>query len=288
MQSISIVIPAKNEETGLMQILPELRKYLPDSEVLVVNDGSTDKTAEIAAELGARVISHPFSMGNGAAIKTGARNASGKLICFMDADGQHRPEDIPALMESLEKGFDMVVGARVKSGQACALRGLGNRFYNWFSSLIVGHQIEDLTSGFRLVKAAKFREFLSLLPNKFSYPTTVTMAFFRAGYSVGYVPIIAPARLGESHLNVWRDGIRFLLIIFKIGTLYSPLKIFLPVAFVQFLLGLGYYLFTFVTDGRFNNMSALMFTSAVTVFLIGLVSEQITSLAFKGTGNIGD
>jgi len=288
MQSISIVIPAKNEETGLMQILPELRKYLPDSEVLVVNDGSTDKTAEIAAELGARVISHPFSMGNGAAIKTGARNASGKLICFMDADGQHRPEDIPALMESLEKGFDMVVGARAKSGQAGALRGLGNRFYNWFSSLIVGYQIEDLTSGFRLVKAAKFREFLSLLPNKFSYPTTVTMAFFRAGYSVGYVPIIAPARLGESHLNVWRDGIRFLLIIFKIGTLYSPLKIFLPVAFVQFLLGLGYYLFTFVTDGRFTNMSALMFTSAVTVFLIGLVSEQITSLAFKGTGNIGD
>jgi len=288
MQSISIVIPAKNEETGLMQILPELRKYLPDSEVLVVNDGSTDKTAEIAAELGARVISHPFSMGNGAAIKTGARNASGKLICFMDADGQHRPEDIPALMESLEKGFDMVVGARAKSGQSGALRGLGNRFYNWFSSLIVGYQIEDLTSGFRLVKAAKFREFLSLLPNKFSYPTTVTMAFFRAGYSVGYVPIIAPARLGESHLNVWRDGIRFLLIIFKIGTLYSPLKIFLPVAFVQFLLGLGYYLFTFVTDGRFNNMSALMFTSAVTVFLIGLVSEQITSLAFKGTGNIGD
>jgi len=288
MQSISVVIPAKNEEKGLKQLLPELHKYLPGSEILVINDGSTDKTAAIASELGARVISHPFSMGNGAAIKTGARHAEGKIICFMDADGQHRPEDIPSLLSKLDQGFDMVVGARAKSDQAGALRGFGNQFYNWFSSLIVGHKIEDLTSGFRLVKAAKFKEFLSLLPNRFSYPTTITMAFFRAGYSVGYMPIIAPERLGKSHLNVWRDGVRFLLIIFKIGTLYSPLKIFLPVAFVQFLLGLGYYLFTFATDGRFTNMSALMFTSSVTVFLIGLVSEQITSLAFKGTGNIGE
>lgn len=288
MQSISIVIPAKNEDKGLAKLLPELSKYFPDSEILVINDGSTDKTAEIATDLGALVISHPFSMGNGAAIKTGARHARGKLICFMDADGQHRPEDIPTLMAELGQGFDMVVGARAKSGQAGALRGFGNRFYNWFSSLIVGHRIEDLTSGFRIVKASKFREFLSLLPNKFSYPTTITMAFFRAGYSVGYVPIISPARIGKSHLNVWRDGVRFLLIIFKIGTLYSPLKIFLPVAFVQFLLGLCYYMFTFITEGRFTNMSALMFTSAVTVFLIGLVSEQITSLAFKGTGIAND
>lgn len=281
MTTISVVIPAKNEELGLADLLPGIVKVLPEAEVIVVDDGSTDRTAEIAQKNGAKVVSHPESIGNGGAIKSGARAARGEILCFLDADGQHQPKDLIRLLEQLESGFDMVVGAREPGSQASPLRGIGNGFYNKFSSLIVGRKILDLTSGLRVVKGDKFREFLYLLPNKFSYPTTITMAFFRSGYSVGYAPIHALERKGKSHLRIWRDGIRFLIIIFKIATLYSPLKVFIPVAFAQFVIGCSYYLYTFIEHNRFTNMSALMLTSAVTVFLIGLVSEQITTLMYK-------
>ncbi len=252
-------------------------------EVIVVNDGSTDKTADIASSTGAKVINHPYSKGNGATIKTGARAASGEVIIFMDADGQHAPEDIPRLLAKLTKGFDMVVGARQKGSQASVGRSIANKFYNKFASYMTGHKIEDLTSGFRAVNAEKFRQFISLLPNGFSYPTTSTMAFFRAGYSVSYEPIHAAQREDESnsHINIVKDGIRFLLIIFKVGTLYSPLKLFLPIAASVFLTGLSYYGFTYFTAGRFTNMSALMFTTSLIIFMVGLVSEQITSLMYQ-------
>lgn len=280
-KSISIVLPAKNEAAAIGPVVSELRSLYAHAEIIVVDDGSDDATAECARAAGALVVSHPYSQGNGAAIKTGARHASGDIICFMDADGQHRPADIARLLERLDAGFDMAVGARKQASQASFLRGIGNGFYNWFASLMVGQKIEDLTSGMRAVRAAKFRQFLHLLPNKFSYPTTITMAFFRSGYPVAYVPIVAEQRIGKSHLNIVRDGIRFLIIIFKVGTLYSPLKIFLPIALFQFLLGFGYYLYVFLDSGRFTNMAALLLTSSVTVFLIGLVSEQITTLIFK-------
>ncbi len=282
MQSLSVVIPAKDEEKGLEMLLPRLRQLHPNAEIIVVDDGSTDNTAGLSQALGASVISHPYSQGNGAAIKTGARNASGELLCFMDADGQHDPSDIERMLEVLDRNsFDMVVGARDSESQASMFRGLGNGFYNRFASLIVGQKVEDLTSGFRLVKARKFREFLSLLPNKFSYPTTITMAFFRSGYPVAYIPIKAAKRIGKSHLRIWRDGVRFLLIIFKVGTLYSPLKIFLPISLLHFLLGIGYYTYTFVTVSRFTNMSALLLTSSIIMFLMGLISEQITTLTYS-------
>ena len=127
-----------------------------------------------------------------------------------------------------------------------------------------------------------FREFLHLLPNGFSYPTTSTMAFFRSAYPVAYVPIPVAQRVGQgSHIRLLRDGIRFLLIIFKIATLYSPLKLFVPVSGGFFLIGLAYYAWTFATMGRFTNMSTLLFSAAVIVFLIGLVSEQITALTYR-------
>ena len=278
---LSIVLPAKNESAAVGSVITQLREAHPQAEIILVDDGSTDDTAEIASNAGARVISHPYSKGNGAAIKTGARAAVGAYICFMDADGQHKAEDVGRLLQKSGEGYDMVVGARSKKSQASPTRALGNRLYNWFASMMVGQEVEDLTSGMRVVKADLFREYLHLLPNRFSYPTTITMAFFRSGYSVGYLPIEADKRLGKSHLSVWKDGIRFLLIIFKIGTLYSPLKIFLPVAALQFSLGLSYYLYTFVTVGRFTNMSALLFTTSVIVFLMGLISEQITSLTYS-------
>lgn len=279
-RKISIILPAKNEAKGLTKLLNQIIALYPDTEVLVVNDGSTDDTTKVSEQAGAKVITHPYSMGNGAAIKTGARQATGNILVFMDADGQHRPEEISGLLKSLDNGFDMVVGARSVSGQASFSRLAANSVYNKLASWMVGRNIPDLTSGFRAVKADKFREFLHLLPNGFSYPTTITMSFFRAGYSVAYFNISAQKREGKSHVNPLKDGIRFLLIIFKIGTLYSPLKLFFPISALHFILGFGYYIYTYSNFGRFTNMSALLLTTSVIIFLIGLISEQITSLLY--------
>jgi glycosyltransferase involved in cell wall biosynthesis len=278
---ISVILPAKNEAEGLQRTLPVLRERFPDAEVIVVDDGSTDATAGVAAGHGARVLSSPYSMGNGAAIKRGARAANGDILVFMDADGQHDPGLIQQLLDKLDAGFDMAVGARDSSGQANAGRGAANAFYNRLASWMTGHRIADLTSGFRAVRADRFREFLHLLPNGFSYPTTSTMAFFRSAYPVAYVSIPVAKRIGtSSHIRPLRDGLRFLLIIFKIATLYSPLKLFAPAAVVFFLTALGYYAFTFLTQHRLTNMSMLLFSASVIIFLIGLVSEQITSLTY--------
>ncbi len=279
---LSIILPAKNEAEGLRRTLPAIRQHCPDAELIVVDDGSTDATTEVAAEHGASVLASPYSMGNGAAIKRGARAARGDVLLFMDADGQHDPAHIPALLEQLERGYDMVVGARDGSGQASLGRGLANRFYNALASMMTGHRVDDLTSGFRAVRAAKFREFLHLLPNGFSYPTTITMAFFRSAYAVAYLPVPVARRVGTaSHIRPLKDGVRFLLIIFKIATLYSPVKLFAPTALLFFLVGAGYYAYTYLTMGRFTNMSMLMFSAAVIVFLIGLISEQITALTYR-------
>lgn len=279
--SLSIVIPAKNEAKNLKGFLPRLLAVVANAEVIVVNDGSTDDTLAICEQHGVTVVTHPYSKGNGAAIKTGAKSEKGEVIVFLDGDGQHKPEDIPRLLEKLATGYDLVVGARGKQSQADSFRAIANGVYNWLSSAITGHKILDLTSGFRAVKADKFKEFLYLLPNGYSYPTTSTMAFFRAGYSVGYMPIQTGQRLGESHISLLKDGIRFLLIIFKVGTLYSPVKIFLPIAAVFFGTGVLNYIYTYTTQGTFTNMSAVLLMTAIIVFLIGLVSEQVTALMYK-------
>lgn len=278
---ISLVLPTKNEAEGLRRALPGVRELLPDAEIIVVDDGSTDATAAVARELGATVLSSPYSMGNGAAIKRGARAASGDVIVFMDADGQHNVHLIPRLLARLDEGYDMVVGARGWGDQASVGRGLANGLYNWIASRMTGFEVADLTSGFRAVKADKFKEFLHLLPNGFSYPTTVTMAFFRSAYAVAYEPVPVAPRVGKSHIRPMRDGVRFLLIIFKIATLYSPLKLFAPASMVFAILGLGNYAYTFATESRFTNMSALLLSAAAIVFLIGLVSEQITALTYR-------
>jgi len=279
--SVSIIIPAKNEHGNLIRILPEIRQNLPDAEIIVVNDGSTDGTGQSLSAYQIKVVTHPYSMGNGAAVKTGARTAKSDTLIFMDADGQHDPRDISRLLAELNKGYDMVVGARHSRSQTSIGRSYANRMYNWLASWMVGRKIDDLTSGFRAVRADKFRKFLYLLPNGFSYPTTITMSFFRAGHSVAYVPIIAGRRKGKSHIRIMHDGVRFLLIIFKIGTLYAPLKLFFPVSLGFFFTGLFYYLYTFFLFQRFTNMSALLFITSILVFLIGLVSEQITALNYK-------
>ncbi len=283
--SLSIVLPAKNEALNIGSVLDKIKEIHSTAEIIVVNDGSSDNTLNIAKESGAKVITHPYSQGNGASIKTGARNAQGEVIVFMDADGQHKPEDIGLLLNKLNEGYDMVIGARHNDTQASFIRKLGNNFYNRLASLMTGHNIEDLTSGFRAVKADKFRKFLYLLPNGFSYPTTSTMAFFRSGFPVAYVPIHAGKREGISHIKILKDGTRFFIIILKIGALFSPMRLFLPVSGSVFITGVVYYLYTFITAGRFTNMSALLILSSLIIFLIGIVSEQISSLHYKQTNN---
>ena len=281
---LSIILPARNEAAALAELLPALRAAQPGAEIIVSDDGSTDRTIDLCAEHGVVRVGTPYSMGNGAAIKRGARAARGDVLVFMDADGQHDPADIPRLLAKLDEGYDMVVGARGWGDQAGVGRGVANTFYNWLASKMTGHRVADLTSGFRAARADKFREFIHLLPNGFSYPTTSTMAFFRSAYPVAYVPIRAAERVGKSHIRPLRDGVRFLLIIFKIGTLYSPVKLFAPIAVAFFCTGVGYYLYTFLTQHRFTNMSVLLFSASVIIFLIGLISEQITALMYGSTG----
>ena len=279
-KSVSVVIPAKNEGPTIGEVVKGVLCELPAAQIIVVDDGSEDDTCLVARNAGAQVVSHPYSMGNGAAIKRGARVASGNVVVFMDGDGQHSPKDIPRMIDKMDEGYDLVVGARSSASQASVGRLAANTFYNWFSSWMVGRKIDDLTSGFRAVRRKKFLEFLYLLPNGFSYPTTSTMAFFRSGYSVAYLPIVAAERQGKSHIKLWRDGLRFLLIIFKIGTLYSPMKIFFPISALVSGVGLSYYIYTFFTFGRFTNMSAVLLLAGVMFFFLGLISEQVAYLQY--------
>ncbi len=279
----TIVIPAKNEQKNLPSLLSGLNQTLPDCKIIIVDDGSTDETKAIALSHGCRVISHPYSLGNGAAIKTGARACTTEYIIFMDADGQHSPKDVPKLLDELDKGFIMAIGARNPDTHASIFRKFANTIYNKIASYVTNFEVKDLTSGFRAVKRETFSRFLYLLPNGFSYPTTITMAFLRSGYPVAYVPIDAKKRKGKSHINPLTDGPRFLIIILKVGSLYSPLKFFSLPSFMLFSMGLANYLYTYVTKGTFTNMSALLILSSIILFMFGLLAEQITVLTYASS-----
>jgi len=279
--SVSVIIPAFNEAENLGHVVQQIAASYPDFEIIVVNDGSTDETASVANDSGAIVYSHPYNIGNGAAIKSGIRIASGEILVFMDGDGQHDPGEISALLSHFPN-YDMVVGARGKGYHSSWSRALGNKIYNWFASYVAKFQVMDLTSGFRAIKADIARNLLYLLPNTYSYPTTMTLGVLRSGRSLKYIPINAGVRIkGKSKVKLFRDGVRFFMIIIKICALYSPLRIFLPVSALLFLTGLGYYLYTYIVWGRFTNMSALLFTTSIIVFMMGLVSEQICQMRFE-------
>ena len=280
-ESLSIIIPAKNETEAIGEVVAVARQAYPDAQIIVVDDGSEDDTAAVAESAGATIVRHPESLGNGAAIKSGARAASGEILAFMDGDGQHDARQFSGLLQKLDEGYDMAIGARDTGSHANVGRFFANGVYNWLASIISGRPIPDLTSGFRVARAELFKDFLYMLPNGFSYPTTITMAFLRSGYPVCFETIKAATRIGKSHIRPLRDGVRFLVIIFKIATLYAPLKVFIPFSGVFFVTGLGWYAYTYLTAGRFTNMSVLLFSAAVIIFLIGLISEQITALTYS-------
>ena len=280
MKNISVIIPAYNEEKTIGSLVSEIKALYPDMEVIVVNDGSSDNTKSKAEGAGATVYSHPYNIGNGASVKTGVRAANGDILVLMDGDGQHSPEDIARLLLYFPE-YDMVVGERNMKGQASFQRAFGNRIFNLLASYVAKFKIKDLTSGYRAVKADVARQFLYLLPNTYSYPTTSTLSVLRSGRPIKYVPIeTATRKSGKSHISIMKDGVRFLMIIIKICTLYSPLRIFLPVSMILTTTGLFYYIYTFITSHRFTNMSALLFSTSVIVFMMGLVSEQICQMRF--------
>jgi glycosyltransferase involved in cell wall biosynthesis len=276
---VTVLMPAYNEEQSIGATITRLKELYPDFEILVVDDGSTDNTLQVAMDAGANVWPHPYNIGNGAAIKSGLRIAQGEWIVMMDADGQHVPEDIACLLEYKDT-YEMVVGARSKGSKTLLHRDIANAIYNWFASYVTSFKIEDLTSGFRLVKVSTVRQFIYLLPNTFSYPSTLTMAYLRSGRSVKYVPINTKYRVGMSKISLFKDGIRFFLIITKIASLFSPLRVFLPISFLFFITGFCNYLYTYVTASRFTNMSALLINSSIIIFLIGLVAEQISQMRY--------
>lgn len=278
---VSIIIPAMNEEHAIGQVVSELRAIAGWREILVVDDGSVDQTAARAEAGGARVIRHPYNKGNGAAVKSGIRQASGEFILIIDADGQHPPTDALRLIAQLGD-YDLVVGARAPDTQATPARRGGNAFLNALASGLTGRPIPDLTSGFRAARASCLREFIHLLPNGFSTPTTTTLAFIKAGYNVRFEPIAARPRFGASKIRFARDGARFTLILLKIVTLFSPLRVFLPLAAVAFALGAIYGVWNAFAHGRIPNGAVLLVLFAVVVFLVGLVSEQIAALRFEG------
>ena len=278
---ISIIIPAYNESDTIGELVGKIKDIYPDSEIIVIDDGSRDETVSAARKSGAIVYSHPYNIGNGAAIKSGIRIASGETLVFMDGDGQHDPKDIEKMLDCFPE-YDMVVGARLKGNHLSWFRGFGNKILNWLASYVAKFSIQDLTSGFRAIKSEIAQNLLYLIPNTYSYPTTLTLGVLRSGRSLKYIPIDVQVRKeGKSNIKPFSDGVRFFMIITKICALYSPLRIFLPVSFSIFLIGLGYYLYTYLTWGRFTNMSALLFTTSVIVFLMGLISEQISQMRFE-------
>jgi glycosyltransferase involved in cell wall biosynthesis len=278
---ISIVVPVFNEAGSLGQVLGKIQALeLPPTEIIVVDDGSTDGSADVALNAGANVVRHPYNIGNGAAVKSGMRAARGRLIVLMDGDGQHKPEDIPKLLAEAAN-YHMIVGARAKGSKLRFHRYAANSVYNLFASYVTAFRVQDLTSGFRLLTRREAMRFIDLLPNTFSYPTTLTLAFLRSGLTVKYVPIQSLYRAGQSKISLITDGLRFLLIITKIATLFSPFRVFLPVSLFFFLGGLGNYAYTYYTQNRFTNMSVFALTTAVIIFMLGLISEQIALLRME-------
>lgn len=277
---ISVIVPAYNEAKAIGGVLQSILDLPLNIELIVVDDGSTDDTAEVARAHGARVIRHPTNRGNGAAVRTGIRNAHGDIIVFMDADGQHNPQDILRLTDEMES-YDMVVGARPWNSGMWH-RNIANAIYKAFASYITGFHVKDLTSGFRAIRASLAKSLCYLLPNTYSYPTTMTLAVAKAGYGIKYIPIEVRKRAaGSSKISLVSDGMRFFVIMAKITTLFSPLKVFGPIGILVALPGFLYAIYRFVIGKAWTIPITISLTMGALILVLGLISEQIATLRLQ-------
>ena len=279
--SVSVVIPAFNEAGAITGVVDAIKAAGDWREIIVVDDGSSDATGALARGAGAIVVTHPYNKGNGAAVKSGIRRATGDYVLIVDGDGQHHAADAVRLVTRLGE-YDLVIGARSPATQATFIRRAGNGALNWFASYLTGTSIRDLTSGLRGARREHLLEFLHLLPNGFSTPTTTTLAFIKAGHNVTFEPTNARSRVGASKIKLARDGAKFFVIILKIVTIFSPLRVFLPIAAAAFLVGVAYGIWNVAVHSRIPNGAVLLILFSVVVFLVGLVSEQISALRTEG------
>lgn len=284
MVELSIILPVYNEKGVIDNIYPRIvdifSKWEIAKELLIIDDGSDEVLSLDLLVPWARIIRHSVNMGNGAAIKTGIRNAKGEKCVIMDADGQHLPEDAIKLVEKLDQ-YVLVVGARDFKTTGTFHRNLANQIYSKLASYTSGAQIPDLTSGIRAFRREEVLQIIHLFPNRFSCPTTMTLGLIYLGYQVGFQRINVMKRDGKSKIRIFSDGTRFLLVILKISTLFSPLKIFFPLSLSLFLLGLINYFSVLIFWHRFSLWSVVLLTNAITIFMIGLVAEEISSLKLK-------
>ena len=282
--SVTIVIAAFNEGMTIGGVVERTRAVCPDAEILVVDDASSDDTADQAEAAGARVIRRPYNLGQGAGIKTGVRAATGDVVVLLDGDGQHDPADIPRLLEPIG-AYDLVIGQRDRAGQQNTVRWLGNSALNRLGSYLVGIQMRDLTSGFRAMRRNVMLDVLHLLPNQYSWSTTSALAFAKAGFHVCFEPIVVRRReTGKSSQKLMRNGIRFLLIMLRVSTLFSPLRIFFPMFVLLQLLALVGYIWSVAAGSPKLHLppsTVMFFLGGLLVFAFGLISEQIAHLRFR-------
>lgn len=279
-ESVSIVIPAYQERAAIGDVVSAVLKVVAslscEYEVIVVDDGSTDGTGDAARKAGAHVLVHPYNKGYGASLKTGIRFASNRTVIFLDADGQHDPDDIPRLLAG-RTGFDMVVGARKGMAGSPLWRQPGKLFLKWLVNNLTGHSIPDFNSGYRALDREMALRFLPIMPDGFSFSTTSTIAAFKGGYLVQYLPIQVAKRIGTSTVTA-ADGFRTIMLIIRLVTLFAPLRVFLPISAVTFLIGLIFTVYGYVHTGEASVKGLISLLAAVQFFLFGVMVDQVVAV----------
>ncbi|HEV3482152.1 MAG TPA: glycosyltransferase family 2 protein [Candidatus Acidoferrales bacterium] len=277
---VSVVIPAYNEESGIPSVVAELRRvlgnYAASIEIIVVDDGSTDSTARAAGLAGARVMRHRSNRGYGAALKTGIAAATHDYVTIIDADGTYPAECVPMLLDELERA-DMVVGSRVKAGAKIPLiRRPAKWLLNRLANYLTNARIPDLNSGLRVFRRDVAMQYFPILPDQFSWTTTITLAMHCDKYAVAYTPIDYRARKGRSKIVPWDAG-SFLILILRTSMLFRPLRIFFPIVVVFAAYGIVKLAIDLTHQPNVSASAALALICALLVLLIGMLGDAIAT-----------
>jgi glycosyltransferase involved in cell wall biosynthesis len=281
---VSIIIPAYNEEQSIEMVLKQLMHImrplnLSNFEIIVVDDGSKDQTGQQVQQFAdVKLVTHHTNRGYGAALKTGIMNAQYETICITDADGTYPNERIPDLLWSLAKGdYDMAVGARIGDNVAIPLiRRPPKWVINRLAEYVVGEKIPDLNSGLRIFSRKIAKRYFNLLPDGFSFTSTITLAMLTHGYSVGYIPIDYYHRIGQSKIQPIRSTLLFIRLVLMIGLYFAPLKIFVPISLLFIIGSVSWGIFSTIALGKLADVSTLMIMlTGVQIGIMGLLAELI-------------